>query len=769
MKAIPRFFLICSAWLIVSCSNPKQNQQDQLDRKSLAERPINPENNTYQVMMEDIDSTQFYQHYQTRIESPTLNLNQSFEGKSISDLGLLKNTLFAMKGKLFQDALYYAYFDTIPWYQPPFWDVNFSIKFNEDEQWFINRIDNKVSELQEYNYTTSDIPNLNNAANAFQWNTLMNSEKLKNQGFFMTPANNDQLFEIYEQNIEDNIPSFVTTDLIMHQMHLFYGSLENEIEEKYLTNKLKTMLEIINVELYASYEKTLDPKIEQAIEESLLYYSIPYAVITGKKTNLIGRYNELYVDELTKVLSGNGLGSKIMSDDQFDYAIFKPRGHYLKNNAIKKYYKSLTWLQKIKLCLNNENDFNKALIVAFIIHKNEKLKNEYRSYIELKTYFSSQKNQFTLWDLAEIISLNDKIKLFDDLFKPETIAQIKKKLGIIEQENCQLTVSLMPIEYQNLFTDLGVITDKKQSPPLTIDLFAALGNPAALEIFNQANESNESYLISITENLINISSQEDARSMDWLSTLLTSFNTNNQNHIINPSWKKKELNTALASWIQLNQRVFLTSKSVKKEAKDSTDTKISKGYVEPNVNFWNAAITLLENTNTFLSDRNMLSSRSAENVQKLMDLILFLDDISEKELSGKPISNDEFIRINSIGDECHTLALQLINPKLNADTRKLTGSMAYAANVYHGKGNKNLIGGLGNPNILMALAEINGYIYLTRGATYSYYELHDYNRQSINQRQWLQGIANGLQPVEWAQSLYSSKSVEAINIVAKGI
>ena len=769
MKGTPSIILLFLATMIISCNDSKKGQEEESIEDKLQERPVDPANSSYVVQMEGIDSIDFKRYYNKRIPPPSIDLNQSVDNKIVGELELLKNTFFAMKGKIFSEAIVHNYFDTIPWYQPPFWDSLYTISLNEDERWFIDRIDARISQLAELNITETGLLNVDNTINAFQWPELMVSDQLKNQGFLMTSSHQNQLFDIYETNQNEQIPSFISTDLIMHQMHMFYGMLENEIEEKYLTEKLKTMLEIINVELYASYEKTIDPKIEQAIEESLLYYSIPYAVITGKKTNLIGRYNELYVDELTKVLLGDGKGSKIMNNEQFDYGIFKPYAQYAKNNAIKKYYKALTWLQKVNLCLNEENDFNKALIVAFIIHKNEKLKREYHDYAELKTYFSSQKDQFTLWDLANEIGKIESIRLFEDLFEDEAMAKIKIRIGIEEDQNCTKTVSLMPMEYQNLFTDLNEITAIKNGFPSSIDLFTALNNPYATKIFSEGDlhENKQQYLTAITENLVTISSQENARSMDWLSTLLTSFNSGpyRETVLANPSWEMKDLNTALASWVQLNQRVNLRYNSVKSEKQPEGD-KVMVGYVEPRISFWNNALILLSNTQEFLSDRNMFSSTTAKNLKNLKVIIQFLLEISKKELNGIPISDEEFQQLNTIPARCHTLALQLINPKLNVEKFHLSNDMTFASNIYRNGKDKNTIAGISSPNYLMVLAEINGKIYITRGAVYSYFELPNYSRKSITTKTWKKHISEGLQAPGWAAELYGEKTLHFEPVIA---
>jgi len=728
---------------------------------------LNPANSTYQAAMTGYDTTVFHEHYEVRIEPPKIDLNQSLNNKSISELVILKNTLLAMKGEIFKDAIYANYFKKMPWYQPPFWDQEFIVNLTNEESQFVNRIDEQIKQLLQNNFLEDNMANPDNSINAFQWSSLDQkaTEKLKTNGFVMIPGNYNQFLDVYHQNQDHAVPSFISTDLILHQMHLFYGILENEIEEDYLIDILKEMLENINIELYAAYEKTLDPQVEKAIEENLLYYSIPYAVISEKKNNLIGNYNQYYVDELTKVLNAEGIGSEIMGNDQLDYKIFKPHGQYTKNEKTEKYYQALTWLQKINLCLNNENEFKKAIIVAYIINKSDALKKQYAEYVELKTYFSSQPEQFTLWDLAKVISTINEIRVFDDLFQEQNLTKIRKKLWLTDQSECKLSVSLMPIEYQNLYTNLNQIS-RKDTEASSLDLFAALANPAAKSVLNQSmDEGNDEYLASIIENLLSISRQEEARSMDWLSTLLTSFNEHHYTltFMNNDAWKRKELNAISGSWIQLNQRVNLSVGNIKKSDPDpqlSEDLQL-KGFVEPNPNFWSAASILLENTKVFFLERNRLSKKSAENLVRFQEMIYSLFEISEKEIAGSNLTQEDYAKINAVPDECMQIILNMLNPNYSSKSMSITTNMAYATNVFHSSTKKYIFGGIGPACVIIVPVEIGGYVYLTKGAVYSYYEVPNHHRSGISQAQWLQMLKGDTEPIAWMQDLFvPTKDVE---------
>ena len=242
---------------------------------------------------------------------------------------------------------------------------------------------------------------------------------------------------------------------------------------------------------------------------------------------------------------------------------------------------------------------------------------------------------------------------------------------------------------------------KTNEAPSPIDLFAALGNPAALSLYEQKEvnndpTSNKIYLESIMNNLVNISTQQDAISMDWISTLLTSFNASasNPNYMKNNPWKRKELNAALASWIQLNQRVHLNAIGTRNDqnTQDTTSSTVLVGYVEPNVAFWEASATLLDNTKVFLTERNKLSKKSSKNLEWLIELVSFLNETSQKEIDGLSLDKASFQRIAKIGNECHNYALGLINPNFNTRNQKINSRIAYATNLFNGKKNKHIIG-----------------------------------------------------------------------------
>src|SRR3954470_1385101 len=59
--------------------------------------------------------------------------------------------------------------------------------------------------------------------------------------FAVSQTKSKQLFHIYEDNDYKNIPSFVTSDAILHLYHIFYDFTLRTVEEKTLTPVLQRL------------------------------------------------------------------------------------------------------------------------------------------------------------------------------------------------------------------------------------------------------------------------------------------------------------------------------------------------------------------------------------------------------------------------------------------------------------------------------------------------------------------------------------------------
>ncbi len=111
------------------------------------------------------------------------------------------------------------------------------------------------------------------------------------------------------------------------------------------------------------------------------------------------------------------------------------------------------------------------------------------------------------------------------------------------------------------------------------------------------------------------------------------------------AWTDKDLQTALGSWTELKHDTILYAKQVMAEMGGGAPGGPPHGYVEPNPEAYARLRALAMMTKSGLANRNLLSATTGGNLDNLIDLLSFLQNISEKELSGQAISDDEYWKI----------------------------------------------------------------------------------------------------------------------------
>jgi hypothetical protein len=168
------------------------------------------------------------------------------------------------------------------------------------------------------------------------------------------------------------------------------------------------------------------------------------------------------------------------------------------------------------------------------------------------------------------------------------------------------------------------------------------------------------------------------------------------------------------------------------------------GYVEPNIEFWNSCLELLKMTREELGKYNLLTPDLKAKTARLEEYGTFLRDVSNKELKRIALTDKEYETIRIFGSSVENLTKEFY--ELAPDAVPEEGSfpiteeeMAIVADVFTSN-NECLEVGVGRANEIYVIVEIEGYLYLTKGAVFSYYEFK-------------QPVSNRLTDGEWRQLL----------------
>jgi hypothetical protein len=219
-----------------------------------------------------------------------------------------------------------------------------------------------------------------------------------------------------------------------------------------------------------------------------------------------------------------------------------------------------------------------------------------------------------------------------------------------------------------------------------------------------------------------------------------------------PSWQKKNLNTALASWAELKHDALLYSE--RPSGAECGDGGMCApppepyviGYVEPNINYWKEALELLSLTEQMLTKYDLLNGNLKFQQEQLKEMCQFLITVSEKELRHENLTEQEYRTIELIGSNVEYITLNIFGTYSWELISGPDKEVAVVADIYNNPSGPQpglLHAAVGYANDLYVLVEINGYLYLTKGATFSYYEFVREVGEPMTDEEWQEKLRQG--------------------------
>ena len=733
------------------------------------------------------------------------NYGMDISKLSLAELRVLRNAIPARKGYIFMAGDLRSIFNTTTWYDSLMWkqfsadedtegygwqeDGSYKsrpIKYTPVESKFMAKLKAREDQLLKENFKTTGDNRVNVANIINPWQVENMAPQLENKlaknGFAIVPSTYDQLFQIYENNDYHCFPNFVTTDLFLQLYHMYFDCMMREVEEQ----KLSVAIEQLCQQMYDETRKlstqgSLKSKELQAAAEYIqTYYAVALALINGKDLPAVpASYQQMAEQEVSNVMDEQNNFSDFLDyrDVMFGYNLFRPRGHYTRSETLKRYFRAMMWLQTVPFGTDKDAQLRSALFMADVIGKNQQVKALYNQVAEPITYLMGTPDNINILQVYDALAATgqpiDKVfsnkKLFNQLRqaieeKGEQQTRIRPKFEYTS--HCK--INLMPQRYMPDGEVLQEMVDYDSKPtkrdvPRGLDFFAALGNNAAERILvDELNEATrweefKPNLERMKERMGEVDWKANVASqwMAALNTMATAENSNYPYFMNTPQWDKKDLNAALASWAELKHDAILYAKQpmgAECGGYNPPDPTF-RGYVEPNVAFWQKAIELIDATKAVLQRHQLLTESVEGNTQRVRDEAQFLLDASKKELAGKQLSESEYSQIRVIGATYENITLDM----LRAPDQWLEGwsnvegadkSVAVVADVYTANANNNpvenrsvLYEAVGPAHHIYVVVEIEGKLYLTRGAVLSYREFkRSLNDPRLTDEEWQESL-----------------------------
>ena len=700
---------------------------------------------------------------------------------NLVELRAIRNAFAARQGYAFKDATLRALYNTTTWYNDVLWNTSekeettgkkFSPRYTKEQLAFTERIRAREAELRKLNFkpaNSKDVVNMDNLINPFQLKEF--DSKLYNMlgknGFAIVPAEHNQLFHVYEKNDYADFPSFVTTDLYLQLFHLYFDCVLRDVEEKHLDSLMIVFSSQMEAEM-KTLTSSQDAEVKAAAEFGQAWFAVASWLFSHDKApasaatlNVPEAYKKMVMEEITKAIDAENGYSDMLEyfppEEMFGYSLFRPRGHYTRSKVCSRYFRGMMWLQTAHFGTNKPSKMKQIALIANVINQQPKLSAIYNKVSEPITYLMGTPDNVTILQVANRIkemglpiekllsSRKEMANLTKDI---EEIAKRQMRIELKKTRGSKYVVDIMPQRYQPDAEALITTTDQ-DSPvslrpcPKGLDWMAVMGLPGAERILIDELKETQRWAgfpkaLTTARKKAATTQWEACVANQWMYTLQSLGDTAQSlpYFMQSPQWQKKNLNTALASWAELKHDAILYAKQpMLAECGDGgPEPPVVKGYVEPNVKFWEKAIALVTRMDKVLTTYSLQTEKAKAVYERIKEMAEFCRDISKKELNGGKITDEEYNQIEIIGSTVENISLELVsedNEMLQgwSDVVSTDKKVAVVADVFTASGENVAIDdkcvlyeGVGPAYEIYVVVEIDGSLYLTRGAVLSYRE-----------------------------------------------
>lgn len=658
----------------------------------------------------------------------------------------------------------------------------------------------KRAKVPEYK-VQSDFSNVMNV-DSYVMSEDVRQALLKNK-FVMIPGGYEEFFAMYEDNRYSYLANFVTVDSMLHTYHLYFNYLLKVVEEEELSDELLDMSEVLIDISWLQLKKLKDTAWENAAKRNLAYFTVG-ACLLDDDVEIYPEVYEEVVEELENIIDASAansyspvmnIGVDVIGVDGAleDYTQYTPRGHYAKSKELENYFRAMMFYGRQTFRFNHEDEVRSAILMNYALMDSDALETWANVY-ETTAFFAGVSDDVSPFDTMGIVyeiygSKPDYKMLVKDNKKfKEALAEMKKveKAQInsmlvfdknIHPDRKEVTAGFRVLGqrytldadiFQHLmYRDVGPNpSGEKRMLPKALDVPAAMGSDEALSILKGEGDFNykdyESNMKKLRKKIAEIGDDTWQSNLYWgwlynLKPLTEKTPDGYPEFMKGKLWERKNLNTFIGSWTELKHDTILYSKQAMAEmGGGAPPAKLDdRGYVEPQPEVYARLAALTAMTRTGLEERGLLPESAEDSLKKLEEISLKLKTISEKELSGKELSKEEYKFIKTIGGELEHLWIESLDDDEDEYPNTYDHPCMLVADVATGDG-AVLHEGTGSISRLIAIVPVAGKLQIVSGPVYSTYEFVRQGHR-MNDEEWIEIVRWGDMMPEmssWLQKIF---------------
>lgn len=629
---------------------------------------------------------------------------------------------------------------------------------------------------------------LSNIVNLSQFQGFNERQKylLMENGFFVLPTYQEQLFYIYESNEYKLIPTFVTTDSVLQVYHVFYDYSLRTLEQETLLGTLEILNDSLLRKMIVLHRQADNKNVQDAAFKNIAYLGTAQLALEKElPQEMPEKAIAMAWNEYQKMMDANGFRESSIFGFKLDYSQYRPRGHYTRSLELERYFKTMMWYGQVPMSLYKEDEQGNVVrdidstLQAMLMSHAVFLENDGEQDIKLwekiyepTKFYVGAADDLDVYSYETIMNRVYGAKLILDTMDDQAYIdafyneadklpnpQISAEYELIDTP----TAKQFRLMGQRFIPDSDIMQHLvkaiERPIPKGLDVMAALGSERAEDLLINHYKEPEKWS-NYTERLNQMKTKygnlekEVWRSnmyYGWLWTLkgfLKTYDEGYPSFMTSQAWTDKSLSTALGSWSELKHDTVLYGKQSGAECGGGEEPPQIRGYVEPNIEVYEKLLWLNQFSKENLKVRGIIPSQVESKLDEFDELLRFLIQCSEKELNNQPLTAEENYQLLTYGGLLEYLTASFAGDgymrwfEITSETDK---NMAIISDVHTIAPDGYLEVGVGPAHEIYVVVPIEGELYLTRGAVFSYYEFTESGKR-LTDEEWQKKIKEGNTP-----------------------
>lgn len=628
---------------------------------------------------------------------------------------------------------------------------------------------------------------------------------LSQNGFVVLPPKPGEyreFYQIYESGRYGMQPVFVTTDSIYHVYHLLFDKMLRDLERDSFIGILNSLTSTMLKASDQQYQALKGTELEEPALRNVAFFGVA-AQLLGLPDAVPSEASSLVSAELALINSAGGAQvSPIwdradLADDKKlreDYSQYIPRGHYTRSEELKKYFKAMMWYGRLTYRLRDEFETRRALLMTQTLRTAVAADGTpavtlWQNIYEPTTFIVGKADDLSFFEygalMDSVFGANADPKSFADDSKFAAFMEAAKTLPppqinsmwVWIWEDTEQATKGFRFMGQRFTLDSYVFgqviwrkvgTDSKpRGLPKGLDFMAAMGSEEAYNILKDTGENQyanyDTQMTKVRKEIGGLQTDSWTQNLYWswlytLQPLLTPKDARYPAFMQTQAWTRKDLHTALGSWTELKHDTILYAKQVMAEMGGGGDQEVPHSYVEPNPEAYARLLALATMTKDGLEQRGLLSDLTRGNLENLISELGFLQRISEAEMSGAQISDEDYWHMFYWGGVLEQFTLAAADTDAQAGARPILEDQkaALVADVATGlDANGSLVAleeAIGQPTVMYVVLPGEP-TRLATGAVFSYYEFPVAVDGRMTDEQWQAMVEAGNNPAapDWTK------------------